>query len=465
MKRLWLVFIVCLFSISCTVGSASNPLSDDGQKITIDQTTTTINTPETPPVIEAIIPADSTSTTTAAQTAKRTTTKKTVEKEYVVVAGDSLWNIAEEYLGDGRKFWEIVKANKDKYPSLLNNPDLILEGWELVIPTEEVQVAKSGDTSAKSGKSSKSTTSDTLKVETLTVEQKINKLQKAVTALNRILVKQGLTLSELNAQTVRLMIDKGIITDEEWMSLQPPEGYQWAINNNEVTLTSRKGNPITSDELSSIDTTIQTSDPTGEDATSTAVKTQSHAQANYAKDLAALGMKDITPYEREYLTAISKAKRILPDDLLDTSPLNAFAMEKSLHWLQYKLLSAEEQYEKNVKEKDTTNSWWNPLDDDIQSAAKNIEQCRAALKEAWAEFKPLYRELKSKVASCKVEISQTQAANKQIDVQLAKLDQYNPDNAAKLDRLLKAQKANNEIIKDRQEQVNSFEPLRKLFNM
>lgn len=54
--------------------------------------------------------------------------------EHTVKAGDSLWKIAQELLGDGNRYREIVEANKDKYPSLLKNPDLIHAGWNLKVP-------------------------------------------------------------------------------------------------------------------------------------------------------------------------------------------------------------------------------------------------------------------------------------------------------------------------------------------
>lgn len=49
---------------------------------------------------------------------------------YTVKAGDTLWKIAKAQLGDGSRFPEIVKLNKD----LIKNPDVILIGWELKLP-------------------------------------------------------------------------------------------------------------------------------------------------------------------------------------------------------------------------------------------------------------------------------------------------------------------------------------------
>ncbi len=53
---------------------------------------------------------------------------------YIVQSGDSLWKIARNILGSGSRWGELVEANKDKFPSLEKNPNLIYPGWELDIP-------------------------------------------------------------------------------------------------------------------------------------------------------------------------------------------------------------------------------------------------------------------------------------------------------------------------------------------
>jgi len=53
---------------------------------------------------------------------------------YTVVSGDCLWNIARKFMGNGSRYWDIVEANKAKYPSLVKNPNLIYPGWEFAIP-------------------------------------------------------------------------------------------------------------------------------------------------------------------------------------------------------------------------------------------------------------------------------------------------------------------------------------------
>ena len=52
-------------------------------------------------------------------------------KVYVVKANDTLRKIAKETLGDAERWKEIYEANKGK----IKNPDKILPGQELTIPT------------------------------------------------------------------------------------------------------------------------------------------------------------------------------------------------------------------------------------------------------------------------------------------------------------------------------------------
>ena len=82
-------------------------------------------------------------------TVEETTTSST--SEYTVVAGDCLSAIAGRLLGDMSRWPEIVELNKDKYPSLASNPNLILVGWNLTIP----------GTTEKSTSTSTSTSTDT----------------------------------------------------------------------------------------------------------------------------------------------------------------------------------------------------------------------------------------------------------------------------------------------------------------
>jgi hypothetical protein len=51
---------------------------------------------------------------------------------YTVKSGDSLWSIAQNLLGDGNRYKEIIEQNKNKYPSLETSNNLEA-GWELKV--------------------------------------------------------------------------------------------------------------------------------------------------------------------------------------------------------------------------------------------------------------------------------------------------------------------------------------------
>ncbi len=54
-------------------------------------------------------------------------------RTYTVQPGDTLWKIAQEMYGNGSKYMKIFEANKP----MLENPDKIFPGQELVIPDLE----------------------------------------------------------------------------------------------------------------------------------------------------------------------------------------------------------------------------------------------------------------------------------------------------------------------------------------
>ena len=60
--------------------------------------------------------------------------EKPVENQFtqyhVVVRGDTLSKIAEQYYGDEMLYKKIFEANRD----VIKNPDLIQIGWKLRIP-------------------------------------------------------------------------------------------------------------------------------------------------------------------------------------------------------------------------------------------------------------------------------------------------------------------------------------------
>src|SRR5688572_16708816 len=71
---------------------------------------------------------------------------------HTVKAGQTLRDVAQELLGDRRRWQEIARANKDKLP----DPDLIREGMDIVFPREQARPA------APAAQPSGSTTATTL---------------------------------------------------------------------------------------------------------------------------------------------------------------------------------------------------------------------------------------------------------------------------------------------------------------
>jgi nucleoid-associated protein YgaU len=79
-----------------------------------------------PPEAAPLPPVDPVPPTATADTETRTV-------EYTVRRGDSLWKIAEEHLGDGMRFREIVALNQAVLP---RNPDFIDPGLVLRLPSD-----------------------------------------------------------------------------------------------------------------------------------------------------------------------------------------------------------------------------------------------------------------------------------------------------------------------------------------
>lgn len=87
--------------------------------------------------VSSAIPAN-----TMTQDVVPATTNVTIDHQ--VVRGDTLWDLAAKYYGDGQRYPEIFDANQGVTQAdgrALSDPDLILTGWTLSVPNVQVEEA------------------------------------------------------------------------------------------------------------------------------------------------------------------------------------------------------------------------------------------------------------------------------------------------------------------------------------
>ena len=100
--------------------------------------------------VKAVAVSDSTSSSSSAGST------------YTVVSGDTLSGIAQRKLGNGDKYHELFKLNKDKTEAdgrAFTDADLIYPGWKIELPSGTSTASSSSDSSSsKSSKSSAATT-------------------------------------------------------------------------------------------------------------------------------------------------------------------------------------------------------------------------------------------------------------------------------------------------------------------
>lgn len=197
--------------------------------------------------------------------------KTTVEvARHTVKAGDSLWRIAQKLLGDGNRYRELIEANKGKYPSLEKNPDLIRAGWVLEVPVaKEVKPAadakqpevttkpvteQAKKPEAKVEKDSGTPAAKVTKVPQIPIEERVKRLQNALDSANRALLAQKKRIADLNESTIRFLIDNKFMTEEEWMGMNPPDGYVYRLTRvGKVELVGSDNKPLTNAEMARLD--------------------------------------------------------------------------------------------------------------------------------------------------------------------------------------------------------------------
>ncbi|CAQ03312.1 LysM peptidoglycan-binding domain-containing protein [Clavibacter sepedonicus] len=140
-----------------------------------DMARTTASAPQAPATVTA--PATATAAAPAAASpAPVAAAPATVDVQHTVVHGDTLWDLAEHYYGDGARDVDIYKASAgitQPGGAHLSNPDRILPGWQLVIPgvaapqpapTPEPAAAPAPDAGSTSGAAASTSSSSTADV-------------------------------------------------------------------------------------------------------------------------------------------------------------------------------------------------------------------------------------------------------------------------------------------------------------
>ncbi len=273
MKQKSLLIILFAFALSANSSLQASTLPFDEGQITPPPMSG-----DSPFEVKTTIPAVISEVQEQVQTV-RTTVETLIDKENTSVedvvaaakvtiqSGDTLWKIAQRVLGDGNRYKELIEANKDKYPSLEKNPDLIYAGWELTIPGDEPAAADQNTNAAVAqgtsepsntvtiDSSSSSTPATIVQIPQLTTEQKIKGLQKAVDAANRALLAQKQKIGALTPSTIRFLIKNSFLSEEEWMAMNPPAGFHWAIDSRgEVRLANNASdNNLTADQIAKLD--------------------------------------------------------------------------------------------------------------------------------------------------------------------------------------------------------------------
>ncbi|MFZ2958373.1 MAG: LysM peptidoglycan-binding domain-containing protein [Candidatus Ozemobacteraceae bacterium] len=152
--RLFLAAVLALVSVLAVFGADRELIFTASTPVVIPKD---VSTAQSPTDGSLVIPGSAVAIASppviaAASASAPATASATASRHYVVASGDSLWKIATRFFGDGSRYMEIVQANKDRYPSLLKNPNLIYPGWELIIPGVSPDVVTTG-TQASPGSS------------------------------------------------------------------------------------------------------------------------------------------------------------------------------------------------------------------------------------------------------------------------------------------------------------------------
>jgi hypothetical protein len=439
--------------------------------------------PTKPAVTPTPTPAPNPGADAAAPTPPSTTPKF---KTHKVGRGDTLWGLAAKYLGDGSKYPEIIEFNKAKYPSLAKNPNLIIDGWILAIPEKPTATAPTtpapavnpvspatGNGAVSSGNSGATTE------KTLTTEQKVARLQQAIDQFIAKLKEKGKQLTELNEATVRIMIDEGFIKgDSEWMALNPPIGYRWAIENGKIKLVKTDNKPIT-DPIESEkplvggtkpaepSPAVKPQEPKNDPPKVDEAKVESFAEKNFLDDIKKFGVPNLMGREKEYVQVMEALNENLGGKLMTNSGPEGMPQNKFLDYyhniciLEKNLKAAHQLYERKVQERDV-NRFLGIFGDDIESAGKKVLAAREALSNNWTELKGHIEQARQKVDASKTEADRLHKRNREIQDRLNMI-QNDPSKAAEVQKLYKEAVEVVENGRKAQAEVARFELVKKVF--
>ena len=214
---------------------------------------------ETDVTIDEAIETQPTATATEGSTENTENSAGTLTEEpekevitYTVVAGDTLSSIALRYLGSASRYPEIVALN----PELISDPNIILTGWNLKIQLDGPVATAAGGTDAEpsveTSDESVSSSEVATEEEELTNAEKIAKLQGYIDSANSKL-PAGYGVVDFTGNTVKFLVENGIVTKEELNALSPQDGYTWRISNGKVELVDAKNVALTSSEIALLD--------------------------------------------------------------------------------------------------------------------------------------------------------------------------------------------------------------------
>ncbi|MBF0408903.1 MAG: LysM peptidoglycan-binding domain-containing protein [Candidatus Riflebacteria bacterium] len=343
--------------------------------------------------------------------------------------------------------------------------------------TSGTGTSASTSTGAASGTGTSAATGTGTSVEgrVLTVQEKQQKLQIAVNQMNRNLAQFNRRLTTFDEKAVTDMIAAGILTHEDWLALNPPEGYRWVLKGTVMTL--EKGTATAPAPTVPAATQTNTSTTTGTQAPVTPTPTPTPvaptepppaapapAQQTFQSLLGSMQLPDLLAGGRsKYNQAFDAALPMEPQKLLLEFYENSG--QSNLFELQEKILAAQIKYEEAVnKARANPTKWVTENKPAIEAATKEVEQYTNQLRIAWTKFVPVYRSLKASVDSVERTNNEkyVQTRNIQRTIDGLRL-QPTPENMAQIATLTQQKNAlEAEMAKD-SSKAQQFQLLKALF--